>query len=266
MRDTNPTGSLPNCRRASAVDLGSRASSPNCRSGRQSQKNVAGILVALCLLFTNGAATQATPIQFEKQFTLFDTFGQTPHSATNVFIRVETFGTLTRYWQPIAPNTMGEVVYKMDVPGVIVSANFDARMGIYNGHSLPAFDPGASAWLDVSTDGISWDNLFEALPTTASHIAADHYDITPHVQGASVVYFRARLFMTTNPSGYGCTQFMRINGDGGGYDPFTLRADVAAVPEINPAGFGSVVALVAGAIGLLERRRLKASACPVNFS
>ena len=147
----------------------------------------------------------------------------------------------------------------MDVPGVIVSANFDARMGVYNGHSLPAFDPGASAWLDVSTDGISWDNLFEALPTTASHIAPNHYDITPHVQGASVVFFRARLFMTTNPSGFGCTQFMRINGDGGGYDPFTLRADLAAVPEIDPAGFGSVLALVSGALGVLERRRLKAS-------
>ena len=154
MRNTNPTGSLPNCGRASAVDLGSRASSTNCRGGRQSQKNVAVILVAFCLILANSAATQATPIHFEKHFTLFDTFGQTPHSATNAFIRVETFGVLTRYWQPIAPNTMGEVVYKIDVPGVIVSANFDARMGIYNGHSLPAFDPGASAWLDVSTETI----------------------------------------------------------------------------------------------------------------
>ena len=31
----------------------------------------------------------------------------------------------------------------------------------------------------------------------------------------------------------------------------------APVPEIDPAGMGSVLALVAGALGLLERRRLK---------
>ena len=259
MRNTNPTGSPSDIGRASTLESTSRASSTACRDVRQSRLRATGLILLFWLVLANGAATHATPIHFEKQFTLFDTFGQTPHSATNAFIRVETFGTLTRYWQPIAPNTMGEVVYKMDVPGVIVSANFDARMGVYNGHSLPAFDPGASAWLDVSTDGIRWDNLFEALPTTASHIAPNHYDITPHVQGASVVFFRARLFMTTNPSGFGCTQFMRINGDGGGYDPFTLRADLAAVPEIDPAGFGSVLALVSGALGVLERRRLKAS-------
>jgi hypothetical protein len=31
----------------------------------------------------------------------------------------------------------------------------------------------------------------------------------------------------------------------------------SAVPEIDPAGIGSVLALVTGALGLLERRRLK---------
>jgi hypothetical protein len=31
-----------------------------------------------------------------------------------------------------------------------------------------------------------------------------------------------------------------------------------AVPEIDPAGIGSILAVVVGALGLLERRRLKA--------
>ena len=31
----------------------------------------------------------------------------------------------------------------------------------------------------------------------------------------------------------------------------------SAVPEIDPAGIGSVLALVTGALGLIERRRLK---------
>jgi len=36
-----------------------------------------------------------------------------------------------------------------------------------------------------------------------------------------------------------------------------LIAGVGPVPEIDPAGIGSVLALVTGALGLLERRRLK---------
>jgi len=36
-------------------------------------------------------------------------------------------------------------------------------------------------------------------------------------------------------------------------------ASSSAVPEIDPAGIGSVLALVTGALGLLERRRLKAA-------
>jgi hypothetical protein len=38
-----------------------------------------------------------------------------------------------------------------------------------------------------------------------------------------------------------------------------MFSPVAAVPEIDPNSFGSVLALVTGALGLLERRRLKAA-------
>jgi hypothetical protein len=41
--------------------------------------------------------------------------------------------------------------------------------------------------------------------------------------------------------------------------PRTFTSVAAGVPEIEPAGMGSVLALVTGALGLLERRRLKAS-------
>ena len=34
----------------------------------------------------------------------------------------------------------------------------------------------------------------------------------------------------------------------------------SGVPEIDPTGMGSVAALLTGALGLLERRRLKANA------
>jgi hypothetical protein len=39
----------------------------------------------------------------------------------------------------------------------------------------------------------------------------------------------------------------------------TVPGAPSAVPEIDPAGMGSVLALVTGALGLLERRRLKAA-------
>jgi hypothetical protein len=39
-----------------------------------------------------------------------------------------------------------------------------------------------------------------------------------------------------------------------------LQIGASSVPEIDPNGMGSVVALVAGGLGLLERRRLKAKA------
>ena len=37
------------------------------------------------------------------------------------------------------------------------------------------------------------------------------------------------------------------------------RVSSSPVPEIDPAGFGSVAALITGALGLIERRRLKAT-------
>jgi len=49
--------------------------------------------------------------------------------------------------------------------------------------------------------------------------------------------------------------------DTGAFSPVVSDAWVlgttSAVPEIDPAGIGSVLALVTGALGLLERRRLK---------
>ena len=57
------------------------------------------------------------------------------------------------------------------------------------------------------------------------------------------------------------SEFASFNGSGT-YDSNTGIFSIAgllAVPEIDPAGFGSVAALVTGALGLLERRRPSAS-------
>ena len=42
-----------------------------------------------------------------------------------------------------------------------------------------------------------------------------------------------------------------------GNNTFQINVGSSAVPEIDPAGMGSVLALVTGALGVLERRRLK---------
>lgn len=51
------------------------------------------------------------------------------------------------------------------------------------------------------------------------------------------------------------TNFVLTGGFNTGAGSITIEAASAPVPEIDPAGIGSVFALVAGAIGLLERRR-----------
>jgi hypothetical protein len=47
-----------------------------------------------------------------------------------------------------------------------------------------------------------------------------------------------------------------VRSIGTGYGPISVQA-VQTVPEVNPAGLGSVFALVTGALGLLARRRPK---------
>ena len=63
-------------------------------------------------------------------------------------------------------------------------------------------------------------------------------------------------FLTTTYSDWGVTpgssRQVTINGTSE-----TVTINIAPVPEIDPAGMGSVLALVTGALGLLERRRLK---------
>lgn len=73
-------------------------------------------------------------------------------------------------------------------------------------------------------------------------------------------------FLTNDAtSSFGDYGFAALSMNGGASYSTVLFTAVApqgtvAVPEIDPAGFGSVAALVTGALGLIERRRLKAKA------
>jgi hypothetical protein len=58
---------------------------------------------------------------------------------------------------------------------------------------------------------------------------------------------------------FSASQIIAKNGSGtkvAAFNPLSVEISlVQAVPEIDPAGMGSVLALVGGALGLLERRR-----------
>jgi len=66
-------------------------------------------------------------------------------------------------------------------------------------------------------------------------------------------------FARTTLSGLGLTPGTATYSWGSGATADSLTVNIAAVPEIDPAGIGSVLALVTGALGLLERRRPKAT-------
>jgi sulfatase modifying factor 1 len=97
---------------------------------------------------------------------------------------------------------------------------------------------------DQNGNVVQWNDL-DGLASSGSRrgrLGGDWYERNPFNLSSSSIY-------STAPS---------TENEVGG---FRLAGSVnsAPVPEIDPAGIGSVLALVTGALGLLERRRLKAS-------
>lgn len=62
---------------------------------------------------------------------------------------------------------------------------------------------------------------------------------------------------SVNPDGIGANEYSFTPADGEDQVGYFVTGVLvqASVPEIDPVGFGSVAALLAGALGLLERRR-----------
>jgi len=95
--------------------------------------------------------------------------------------------------------------------------------------------------LMLSAPGFSGFALGATLPNPAEYLAgyAGSYSVT----GDPIEFF-ATNFISAIPLSLKAT-----------FTPTSVS--IAPVPEIDPAGMGSVLALVTGALGLLERRRLK---------
>ena len=114
-----------------------------------------------------------------------------------------------------------------------------------------------------STDATGLSDWFRVDPLTAAtslyaddggnpEIAFADNGQAYSVSWAETNTYDGKVFNTTAP---GAGTFVELAG--GLRTPYSI-ATATFVPEIDPAGMGSVLALVTGALGLLERRRLKA--------
>ena len=195
------------------------------------------------------AASVEDDTVFRQEFNLVDTYGQNPFSVTNAFHRVESFGPNVQYWQPSTANVWGEVVYRVDLPAAIETASLDVGIAAYTLGSDANYDSGAETYLDVSTDALNWTNVAGQYAGTAvgSGIVGPG-DISDLVAGSDVVYVRSRLFMTTNYSGFGTSQFLRQGQEAYGGHSFSATL----VPEPS-----TLLLLLIGAvlgIGFWRRR------------
>ncbi len=200
--------------------------------------------MALVVVLAGAAVSDAATI-FEESFTVLDSIGQNPFSVHDAVIKVE--GNGTSFWMPTTANVWGEVIYKFDIPFAIETANIDTKIHSYNGHDLlPNFDPGGTAYLDISTDFTNWDTIVSITPELLSDANLDQYDISSLVYGSNVVYIRARLFSTVAP--FQATQFMRVAPDGIYNPPHSSRLALRATAVPEPS---TIIMLLTGALGLL---------------
>lgn len=125
-------------------------------------------------------------------------------------------------------------------------------------------DNGVS-WRNVTrADGLSSNTVLGITESAGSIYAAMSYNATEDVGGVNVSSDGGLSWVnytTTDGLGNAVVRDITVNGgkvyaatDGG---LSIAYLSISAVPEIDPAGMGSVIALVTGALGLVERRRLK---------
>ena len=127
-----------------------------------------------------------------------------------------------------------------------------------------------TGWMVPAHAEIVWTNY-----TTGSGLGSD-YVLGVYAAGSTIYAATAYGLSISGDNGTHWTNYTTGSGLGDRYvegvyasgstiyaaTDYGLSTGVASapVPEIDPAGFGSVAALLTGALGLIERRRLKAKA------
>jgi len=150
------------------------------------------------------------------------------------------------------------------------AANYLPRMSadfVSSGTGNPNPVSGAR-WSNIITSGSTntWTNAFYNASSTSGDLLifgmnflGNGGDLTfPSTYVSGSLIFTTMTFSNKTLSSFGWVGVNNVwtlnNGE-----TVSLVAASSPVPEIDPAGMGSVLALVTGALGLTERRRLKVS-------
>lgn len=118
----------------------------------------------------------------------------------------------TSYWGPTVPGKLAEIIYEIPIPGRLDGITSAVSVVAYNGNheSKTVFDPGCGATLEVSVDGQQWWEVQRSV--AGEHRADRDINTAPGLRGATTIYLRARLKVTTASRGdIRYAQFLRGN-------------------------------------------------------
>ena len=195
---------------------------------------------------------------------------------------VISFTNRTAFVNALAPGYFEDTFSDVTNGGITGASN--TRSG--NGFSVTysASPNGLFSATGAMSTAVTTDNLLATMGSAPVYAAGGYFYLTDlpgdyqAFPGAKVSAFasngsdpistlESNVNSLTNFFGWiSSTPLVSITMNSGGTSPDRwntiddfIVGDRAAVPEIDPAGMGSVLALVTGALGLLERRRLKAA-------
>jgi hypothetical protein len=155
-----------------------------------------------------------------------------------------TYVPLSTGSQPFSRLQLGWDGIYADVLSPFLGADVTIGPSLNQGLYLTA-DP--TYWIDdlsfrAGLTGVGFGSITNPAPTPTAYLAN---------------YVGTYTAFATNQ--FSASQIRATNGSGtkiAAFNPLSVQISlVQAVPEIDPAGMGSVLALVGGALGLLERRR-----------
>ncbi|MFP6621258.1 MAG: Ig-like domain-containing protein, partial [Pirellulaceae bacterium] len=177
---------------------------------------------------------------YTQRFDLRSEYGNTPYRISNASLLRESFSPFVYYWHPSQLNQWAEVVYKVDVPFSIESADslkvgqhHPGLVSVYNGHSDANFDPNARGFFEVSLDDETWHTIYESTPEEGVKQRNEIGDI---LQGATSFFVRGRLNASRRLGCCGLSQFLRSAPENNSSDSW------APVPQITLYGNESILA------------------------
>lgn len=192
-----------------------------------------GILKYAALAMTLFSANTHAATTFAHHFNLYGDWSQYLYSATNAAVYAEQAAGNATFWRPTQLNVPGEVIYRFQLPNTISSATLSASIAVWTTGDAFPYDPGAYAYLDVGSDGSTWQNLDGRYANNGGG-SSGPYNITPYVGDSKEVWVRARLMGTTSwpVDGPIFSQFLRTYP---GASPNIFALDATMVPEPTTA-------------------------------